>query len=132
MNPYKANKIHNLAQEYAKDVIAHFNIGNVRGIRVPTPRSRIDLISFMDEVQKCVNDIVGEDVIEVEVWHRTTLFKAYTFENAIAYFPYGERPNKKEMNPFHELHDIKEELSARDRYDNELRALSRERSKGKI
>lgn len=38
------------------------------------------------------------DVIKVDVWYRTTLFSTCTFENAIAYFPYGERPDKKDLD----------------------------------
>lgn len=132
MNPYKANRIHSLAQEYAKDIIAHFNLGNVRCIRIPSPRSHSDLYPFMKEVQKCVNSIVGENVIEVMHHYKTNIARSYRVDSCLSYVPYGEHLVKYDMTPLHELHDIKEELFARDRYDNELRALSRERSKGKI
>lgn len=132
MNPYKKNKIQQLASEYAKDIIAHFNIGNVRCIRIPSPRSYSDLYPFMNEVQKCVNSIVGENVIEVMYHYKTNKARSYRLDCCLSYVPYGERQVKYDMTPLHELHDITEELFAKDLYDHELRALSRERSKGKI
>lgn len=132
MNPYKKNKIPQLAQEYAKDIIAHFNLGNMRGVRIPNPRSYCDIYPFMDEVQKCIDGIIGENVIKIRYAYRYNTAQSYRLDYCLSYAPFGEYPDKYDMTPFHELHDIKEELFAEDRYDHELRALSRERSKGKI
>lgn len=132
MNPYKKTKLHQLAYEYAKDVISHFNLGNMRCVRIPSPRAISDLDPFTDEVQKCVDSIVGENVISVRYGYRTNFARSNRLDYGLSYFPCGAYPERRDMTPFHELHDIKEELYAADRYDDELRALSRERSKGKI
>lgn len=66
MNYYKANRIDTLAKEYAQDVVAHINLGNERGIALPVAKSIHDYWVLSELVQKYVDEITCDHIIDVE------------------------------------------------------------------